>query len=290
MALTVPTTVPQQYTAWDVEEELGSWSKRFADANRLLQETRLLTGVDVENGAGNMLLRRYASIVAHEGFVAKGAIQNVTEFKLGGVINVALNQGNKLGLVWNYRPIIPREQMPVYRFLWNGCANLLEPKLHPDDPDIRLSIEKRMLQYKAFLLRVAPLLGMWSLELPRGYGDVTKTPVQNAESEAEEELQVRCVERFELGLLGEDTAQNPALNSYCFVRMDVKGKPRQPRDLWEKIAAKAEWLTLSELAQAFKDGHVVDPYTLAALQVLQFERPDLYASIGDPRRRQTRPL
>ena len=280
MPVTIPSTVPQRYTAWDIESGTGSWALRFAEAQRSSQELRLGTGFDVENGKGDTLLRRYGSVVGHDNFSAANAVQNMTEFKLGGVINVALDQEGKLGLVWNYRPIVPREKMAEYREIWKSTSKLLEDRTDSRDPDVRLSDDKRLLQYKAFMLRATQLLGAWSLEFARGYGDVTKTPEQNAQNEAEEELQVRCTERFELAVIGEDMAQNPALNSYCFARMDVKGKPKVGRDIWEKIAMRAEWLTLSEVAQAFKDGHILDPYTLTALQALQFLRPDLYASIA----------
>ncbi len=264
MGLTRPTHVPSTFDYWD--NDATRWPELFR-GKRPSQRKEYLSSVAIENGTGTELLRFYADIISHTDFDVAKAVQNTTEFKYGGAINVALNQDRKLGLIWSYRPVVPRAKIDDYRVAWKRFAHVPSKEPRPD-------------LVEAFLAEVVPMLGDWSLEFARGYGDVTKTAVQNAENEAEEELQVRCVERFELALIGEDMAQNPALNCYCFARMDVRAKPKVGRDLWEKIAQRAEWLTLSELAQAFQDGHVLDPYTLTALQALQFTRPDLYAQIA----------
>lgn len=220
----------------------------------------------VERGDGGELLRIYADMVQHASFEDPKAVQNTTEFKLGGVVNVALNQENKVGVLWNGRAVIPRAKMAAYQDAWRKHAHVPSKGRQP----------KKTID---FLREVAPLIGAWSLELARGYGHVTKTAAQSGRAEAEEELLVQCLDVQELGMLAEDLAQNPAQNVYNLVRMDVKGKPPKPVDLWEKIAGRAEWLTLSELYQAVRDGHVIDPYTLTGLKMLEIYRLDVYSSI-----------
>ncbi len=221
----------------------------------------------VERGDGAELLRIYADFVQHTSLDDPRPVQNKTEFKLGGVINFALKQDNRIGVLWNQRCVVPRQKMSEYQAIWRRYAHVPSKGHKPEN-------------VIAFLREVAPLIGVWSLELARGYGNVTKTAAESAKAEAEEELLVRCLSVEELGMMGEDVAQNPALNTYSLVRMDVKGRPKVGRDLWEKIAMRAEWLTLGELYQAVRDGHVVDPYTLTGLKMLEIWRPDVYAKIA----------
>lgn len=272
MSIQVPTTIPITFDCWDndVENATDDWHQRFLLAGRPSQRTEYGDGgIAVENGLGKELLRLYADIVSHTDFDATRAIQNLTEFKLGGAINIAVNQDWMLGLVWNYRPVIPRSKIPAYREIWQKYAHVPSKDFNPE-------------KLYGFLDEAVPLLGQWSLELPRGYGEVTKTAAQSAAAEVEEELQVQCLDVQLLGLMGEDMAQNPALNTYNYVRMNVRGKPTNGRDLWEKIAAKAEWLTLAELYQAIRDGYVIDPFTLTGLKMLEIFKPDVYALMSDP--------
>lgn len=277
MALIVPTNRQTLFTGWDAEAGDGSWMERFLAAGRPSQNTVLLTGLDVENGMGNQILRRYSPMVSHNSaFGADGAVHNMTEFKQGGGINVALDQHNRIGLIWNWRCFIPEKDMPEYQAIWRECS-----KLHKDvEKKVRLSDEERLLQYKDFLLRVSKLMGTWSLELARGYASPTKTPAQTGANEAEEELQVKCLSVDLFCKMGEDGAQNPALNDYWLARMDVKSKPTTKRDLWENIAQRAEWLTLAEFHQAMVDGYILDPYTPAALYQLMVRKPDVYAKLA----------
>lgn len=277
MALIVPQNRQTFFTPWDVQGGLRNWPDLFAAAGRSSQNVSLHTGVDVENGKGDQLLRRYAAMVSHNAaFDADGAVQNMTEFKQGGGINVALDQHGRIGLIWNWRCFIPEKDMAEYQAIWRECS-----KLHTDqEKKVRLSDEERLLQYKDFLLRVSKLMGTWSLELARGYASPTKTPAQTGANEAEEELQVKCLSVDLLCRMGEDGAQNPALNDYWLARMDVKSKPTTKRDLWENIAQRAEWLTLREFHQAMADGYVLDPYTPAALYQLMVRRPDVYKNLA----------
>ncbi len=273
MGLTVPTHVPIVFDWYDNMSGEHPWLDRLAFAGRNPQTTPILTGFDVENGLGNQLLRRYAQLVGHTHFAGKNAVVNMTEFKLGGVINIALNQDGLVGLIWNYRPIIPRKNMEKYRAAWRDTC-----MVRTDDGK-RLSSEVLEQQFREFLTRVTPLVGMWSLELARGYAEATKTVEQSAQGEGEEELLVECTSVEFLDLVAEDTAQNPALNAYHYARMDVKGRPTTKRDLWENIAQRAEWLTLGEIYQAVRDGHLIEPYTLTGLKVLEIYMPEVYRSI-----------
>ncbi len=277
MAFIVPQDRRTFFTPWDVQGGLRNWPDLFAAAGRSSQNVSLHTGVDVENGKGDQLLRRYAAMVSHNAaFDADGAVQNMTEFKMGGGINVAIDQHGRLGLIWNWRCFVPAEHMAEYQALWRECSRIHE------DPEkkVRLSDEKRLVQYKAFLLRVSKFMGTWSLELARGYASPTKTAAQTGAGEAEEELRVKCLSVEPLCKMGEDGAQNPALNDYWIAMMDVQGKPTTKRDLWENIAQRAEWLTRSELHKAMADGYVLDPYTPAALYQLMVRRPDVYDKLA----------
>lgn len=266
MAIHVPTHVPTSFSSWDIWEDInqpGSWSKIFEMAGRPSQRTSYMSSTLVENGMGTELLRLYSDIVSHNDFDAKTAIQNLTEFKLGGAINIAVNQDRNIGLVWNYRPIVRWSKIDEYRDIWRKYAHIPSKELEPE-------------KILNFLREVVPLLGQWSLEMPRGYGSVTKSAMQTAIDEAEEELLVQCTELSRIGMLGEDTAQNPALNDYCVAIMNVRGKPSKPRDLWEKIAARAEWIGRAEFDQAVRKGHIVDPFTLAAMEMLRIYAHAVY--------------
>lgn len=261
--ITPPTTPLSLYDFWGSEND---WPAIFEKLGRMSQTTDYGVAKLVERGDGAELLRIYADLVQHANLDDPKPVQNTAEFKFGGVINVALDQDNRIGVLWNQRCVVPREKMPEYQAIWRKYAHVPSNGRKPKNAT-------------AFLREAAPLIGAWSLELARGYGNVTKTAAQSAASEAEEELLVQCVEVRELGMLGEDMAQNPAQNVYNFVRMDVKGKPSSGRDLWEKIAMRAEWLTRRELYEAVRAGYVIDPYTLAGVQMLEIYLPEVYASI-----------
>lgn len=264
MGLQSPSAKLSLYDFWGSEND---WPDVFDKLRRPSQTTDYGVAKLVERGDGAELLRIYADMVAYVNVGDPKAVQNTAEFKLGGAISVALNQENKIGVLWNGRAVIPREKMAEYQAIWRKYAHVP-------------SKGRELKKVTAFLREVAPLIGKWSLELARGYGEVTKTAAQSGAAEAEEELLVQCLDVQELGMMGEDTAQNPALNAYYYVRMNVQGKPSVGRDLWEKIAQRAEWLTLSELYQAVRDGHILDPHTLAGLKMLEIYKPEVYAKIA----------
>ena len=236
------------------------WGYLFREAGRKSQRWQCGSSLLVENGMATELLRFYADILSHNDFNAAKAVQNLTEFKHGGAINVALDQYFRIGLVWNFRPLIRRERVADYRAAWKRFAHV--PSKGIDG--------SRVL---AFLKEVVPMLGVWSLELARGYGSPTASAAATGHSEAEEELLVRCTEVRPLTLMHEDTAQVPAPNDIFLARMDVKGRPSKPVDLWEKIGARAVWATMTQYEQAVRDGYIVDPYTPMDIEILRiFDR------------------
>lgn len=265
MALQVPTNPASSFDYLDNVDT--QWVRLFHEAGRKSQRHPCGSSLLVENGMATELLRFYADILSHNDFNAAKAVQNLTEFKHGGAINVALDQDFRIGLIWNYRPLIRRERVADYRAAWKRFAHV--PSKGVDDAKVL-----------GFLKEVVPMLGAWSLELARGYGSPTATAAQTSRSEAEEELLVRCTEVRPLTLMGEDGAQNPAPNDIFLVFMDVKGKPTKPVDLWEKIGARAVWTTMSEYEQAVRDGHIVDPYTPMGIEMLRIFDRETYDKVA----------
>lgn len=266
MFISPPSTRPSKFHFWDGLEY--DWAQLFAGVGRSSQRIAVGTGTNVMNAKGNSILRRYRDVMNGDPADPIKALQNFTELKKGGVVNLAINQHGDMGLVWNYRPVVPFAAAAEYRAAWDAAEYV---------PGAADAAEKEA----AFLERVRPLIGQWSLEAPRGYGNVA-LPTADAASKAKVEgkLLVEVLSQQRLGMLHEDMAQNPAPNDYFIVRMDVQGKPVESTDIYQRIAAKAVWLTRSEFDQAVRDGHVTDPYSLAALEMARIYAPDVYATLS----------
>lgn len=265
MALIVPPTDPA--VSFDYLDNIETqWGSLFHDAGRKSQRWQCGTSILIENAMASELLRLYADIMSHNNFNAARTIQNLSEFKHGGAIIVALNELFLVGLVWNYRPIVRRECIDDYRAAWKRLAHVPSQQVDAD-------------KVHCFLEEVVPMLGVWSLELARGYGSPTMTAAQTGITEAEGELQVRCNEVRLVTRMCEDMAQNPAWDDIYLALMDVKGKPTNPVDLWEKIGARAVWVTIREYDQAVREKHIVDPYTPMALDMLRVYDPETFYQI-----------
>ncbi len=261
-----PAERPAKFHFWDGLEY--AWEDLFSGVGRQSQRAAVGTGTNVINAKGDAILRRYRDVMIGDPADAAKVLQNFTEFKQGGVVNLALNQHNDMGFVWNFRPVVPFKCAAEYRAAWRAAEYV------PGAPD---ADEKEA----AFLERVRPLIGQWSLETPRGYGHVViPTPDELSKKKVEGKLLVTVQSQKPLGMLHEDMAQNPAPNDYYVVRMDVQGKPVEPSDIYQRIAAKAIWLTRSEFDQAVRDGHVTDPYSLAVLEMCRIYAPDVYSTIA----------
>lgn len=261
-----PEGRPATFHFWDGLEY--DWAQLFAGVGRSSQRITVGTGTNVVNAKGDSILRRYRDVMNGDPADPIKALQNLTELKLGGVVNLALNQRNEMGFVWNFRPVVPFALAAEYRNAWRAAEYV------PGAPD---ADDKEA----AFLATVRPLIGQWSLETPRGYGSVSSHSIDaTSKVRAEGKLLVTVQSQQRLGMLHEDMAQNPAPNDYYVVRMDVQGKPVDPNDVYQRIAAKAIWLTRREFDQAVRDGHVTDPYSLAMLEMCRIYAPDVYLTIA----------
>ncbi len=257
MALKFPSGIPKMFGAWE------DWEQRFQAQSRGSQVQRLPSGSDVIDRVGLKLVRRLASVVSHNNGNVPAAVNDVLEFKRGGVVIIALNKQGKLGMVWRFEKSVRLEDMDAYQAEWD------------DHSSIHLSQRDREEQYTAFLRRVLPKVGAWSLQVPRGHGECGVTSLRQARVEVQEELGFKCLDCLRLGRVGENNA--PALNTYCLAQMD-EDAPVGQDDEGEGLGT--QWVTMTELQQAFNAGYVRDPYTLSILQVLQFADPTVYASIA----------
>ncbi len=99
----------------------------------------------------------------------------------------------------------------------------------------------------------------WSIEIPRGFGEVGLSPEEIAQKEVSEEVGGKIKQVISLGVIHNNTGLDSNDVNLYLAYLDEVGTPREAEGITEII-----WVTVNEFEKMISNGQITDSFTISA--------------------------